>query len=85
MTDVVVDQAPKPQLPYDPNDIPDAVKKRVAAVEALYSQSNGSNGSDGQQPSGAPEAPSNVPGRSSDTADVDAVPPDTDVCGTFTS
>ena len=61
MTDVVVDQAPKPQLPYDPNDIPDAVKKRVAAVEALYSQSNGSNGSDGQQPSGAPEAPSNVP------------------------
>lgn len=36
MADVVVDQAPRPQLPYDPADIPEAVKKRVAAVEALY-------------------------------------------------
>jgi hypothetical protein len=45
MVDVVVDQTPKPHAPYDPNDIPDAVKKRAAAVDALYSQ----NGSDGQQ------------------------------------
>jgi hypothetical protein len=36
MTDVVVDAKPKPQLPYDPESIPPAVKKRVAAVEALY-------------------------------------------------
>ena len=34
--EVIVDAKPMEKLPYDPNDIPDAVKKRVAAVEALY-------------------------------------------------
>ena len=38
MVDVTVDATPKEQLPYDPKDIPEAVKKRVAAVEALYKQ-----------------------------------------------
>ena len=59
MADVVVDATPKPQLPYDPDDIPDSVKKRVAAVEALY-QSNGSGGEQ-QQPSGTPEPPKEAP------------------------
>jgi len=36
MADVVVDQKPMAKLPYDPEMIPDAVKRRVAAVEALY-------------------------------------------------
>src|SRR4249920_3457464 len=38
MADVVVDQTPKPHAPYDPNDIPKAVRERAAAVDALYSQ-----------------------------------------------
>ena len=54
MADVVVDQKPMDKLPYDPNDIPDAVKKRAAAVDALYT--NGSDGSTPQQPSGAESA-----------------------------
>ena len=37
MADVVVDQKPMDKLPYDPNDIPDAVKKRAAAVERSIS------------------------------------------------
>jgi hypothetical protein len=57
VADVVVDQTPKPHGPYDPNDIPEAVRKRAAAVDALYSQSNGSDGSTSQQPSEAPESP----------------------------
>ena len=64
MVDVVVDEKPRDKLPYDPNDIPEAVRKRVAAVEALY-QSNGSNGaaeSDGAQPSVTPEQPQSPEG-----------------------
>ena len=55
MVDVTVNAPPKPQLPYDESVIPDAVKKRAAAVDALYSQQ--SNGSDGasQTPSETPE------------------------------
>jgi hypothetical protein len=45
----VVDQKPIDKLPYDPNDIPDAVKKRAAAVNALYSNGNGSTESGGEQ------------------------------------
>lgn len=48
----VVDQKPIDKLPFDPNDIPDAVKKRAAAVDALYS-----NGSGGEQQQPSPEAP----------------------------
>jgi hypothetical protein len=40
MVDVTVDAKPKMQLPIDPDTIPDAVKKRAAAVDALYA--NGS-------------------------------------------
>ena len=57
MADVVVDQKPMDKLPYDPNDIPDAVKKRAAAVDALYT--NGSGGEQQQLPLGEPE-PSRV-------------------------
>jgi hypothetical protein len=32
MVDVVVEQKPQAKLSYDPEDIPDAVKQRVAAV-----------------------------------------------------
>lgn len=45
----VVDQKPIDKLPYDPNDIPDAVKKRAAAVDALYSNGNGLTESGGEQ------------------------------------
>jgi hypothetical protein len=53
MVDVVVDQKPMEKLPYDPNDIPDAVKKRVEAVEALY-QNGGNQPPESQPPSGTP-------------------------------
>jgi hypothetical protein len=62
MTEVVVDAKPKPQLPYDPESIPPAVRKRVAAVEALYSTTSltppnqPTNGS-GADRQAAPEAP----------------------------
>jgi hypothetical protein len=36
MVDVVVDQKVIEKLPYDPNDIPESVRKRAAAVDALY-------------------------------------------------
>jgi len=39
MVDVTVDQMPKEKLPYDPNDIPEAVRKRVAQVESMYTPS----------------------------------------------
>jgi hypothetical protein len=38
MVDVTVDQKPMEKLPYDPNDIPRAVRERAAAIDALYSQ-----------------------------------------------
>ena len=42
MVEVVVDQKPMPQNPVDPNvAIPESVKRRAAAVDALYAQ-NGS-------------------------------------------
>src|SRR4249920_2029297 len=36
MVDVTVDANPKMHLPIDPDTIPDAVKKRAAAVDAMY-------------------------------------------------
>lgn len=39
MVDIIVDQKPMERPPYDPNDIPKAVRDRVAAVEALYGPS----------------------------------------------
>src|SRR5262245_56654835 len=38
MAEVTVDMKPMERLPYDPNDIPEAVRKRAAAVDALYTQ-----------------------------------------------
>ena len=61
MADVVVDQKEMPKLPYDPDVIPQSVKDRAAAVDALYSQNGsqsppeGGPGSEPQQPS--PEVP----------------------------
>src|SRR5262252_9533573 len=54
--EITVDAKPAPKLPYDPEVIPPAVRKRAAAVDALYSstapappkvelKSNGSDGS----------------------------------------
>jgi hypothetical protein len=53
MTDITVDQKPLDKLPYDPGNIPDAVKKRVAEVEALYSN--------GQPPAEQPSQASTQP------------------------
>jgi hypothetical protein len=38
MADVTVDEKPMAKLPIDPSAIPDAVKKRAAAVDALYNK-----------------------------------------------
>jgi hypothetical protein len=38
MADVTVDEKPMAKLPIDPSSIPDAVKKRAAAVDALYNK-----------------------------------------------
>jgi hypothetical protein len=58
MAEVVVDAKPMPKLPYDPEVIPEAVRKRAAAVDALYGTTalTPANGSDGQaEPSVKPE------------------------------
>ena len=72
MADVVVDQKPKERLPYDPNDIPDAVKRRVQAVEALYKPTNGSDGT--TPPSDAPESPSVPPTETPSPQALESVP-----------
>jgi hypothetical protein len=72
MVDVVVDEKPMAKLPYDPDMIPDAVKRRVAAVEAFYATpsaaasvetppatpplAENSNGSQPQQPAAVESA-----------------------------
>src|SRR5262245_23258207 len=64
MAEVVVDAKPMAKLPYDPSVIPEAVRKRAAAVDALYSTTSLTppNGSDGQTaPSAAPESIVPVP------------------------
>ena len=54
MVDVVVDEKPMAKLPYDPEVIPPAVRKRAEAVNALYGQ----NAPDvAQQPSGEQPGP----------------------------
>jgi hypothetical protein len=73
MADVTVDEKPMAKLPIDPDSIPDAVKKRAAAVDALYNkkgqlasaqQESGdvvpkppASGPKPEQPSASPEAP----------------------------
>lgn len=57
-TTVVVDERPMAKLPYDPEVIPPAVRKRAEAVNALYGQ----NAPDAaQQPSGEQPEPAAVP------------------------
>jgi hypothetical protein len=68
----VVDQKPLDKLPFDPNDIPDAVKKRAAAVDALYS--NGSGGEQ-QQPPVPPESTGVLPGQAPTPQASSQVPP----------
>lgn len=53
MVDVIIDQKPKEHLPYDPTSIPEAVRKRVEAIEALYTPSSGGD----QRPPETPQAP----------------------------
>jgi hypothetical protein len=60
MVDVTVDAKPMAKLPYNPDDIPDAVKKRAAAVDALYANGNSSDGQP-QQPSEVSEPPRVLP------------------------
>ena len=59
MAEAVVEQKPTPHLPYDPNDIPEAVKKRAAAIDALYKQPveapPAASDSNGSQPPPVPE------------------------------
>jgi hypothetical protein len=72
MVDVVVDQKPKELLPYDPNDIPDAVKQRVRDVEKFYADAAAQSASEAPQasaqaavssPTAAPPASAPVPDR----------------------
>lgn len=54
MADVVVDAKPKPQLPFDPDVIPEAVRQRAAKVDAFY---NGQNGAAPNPDTAAPTEP----------------------------
>jgi hypothetical protein len=63
MVDVVVDAKELAKRPYDPNDIPESVRKRAAAVDALY------------QNGGAVAAPVPVPGQVPDAASADGGQP----------
>lgn len=59
MVDVVVDQKPLAKLPYDPDMIPAAVKKRAAEVDALYAQNGSKPDNAVPEPEPSPvEAPS---------------------------
>jgi len=71
MVDVTVDQTPKEKLPYDPNDIPEAVRKRVAQVESMYTASAPRAGEPPEPPASPPipETPPQV------TAAAPASPP----------
>jgi len=59
MVDIVVDQKPLERPPYDPNDIPESVRKRVAAVDALYN--NQATQIADEAPLAAPAAPQQPP------------------------
>jgi hypothetical protein len=54
--ETTVDAKPMAKLPYDPKDIPEAVRKRAAAVDALYAQSGS------QQSSPIEPVPQTAPG-----------------------
>ncbi|HEX6826825.1 MAG TPA: hypothetical protein VF077_10970 [Nitrospiraceae bacterium] len=75
MVDAVVDAKPMEKLPYDPAVIPEAVKRRAAAVDALYkpaepANSNGSTPEQLQFPLDAPvtQAPTTPPSQSAPAA-----------------
>lgn len=74
MADVVVDMKPMEKLPYDPNDIPEAVRKRAAAVDALY-KGNGQQQPVEQQPVQKAE-PTQQPPEVAPTPQVSAPTPD---------
>jgi hypothetical protein len=59
MVDVTVDAKPMPHLPIDPDTIPEAVRKRAAAVDALYAAQPPANGNAAQAepPPPQPEPP----------------------------
>ena len=57
MADVTVDAKPMAKLPYNPDDIPEAVKKRVAAVDALYAKNGAQQQPPPSEPPPQPEPP----------------------------
>jgi hypothetical protein len=57
MVEITVDQKPMDRPPYDPNDIPEAVRKRVAAVEALYTPGEAAPAAPAPQEVKAPNSP----------------------------
>jgi hypothetical protein len=90
MADVTVDEKPFARAPIDPNSIPDAVKKRAAAVDALYNkkgqlasaqQESGdvvpkppASEPKPEQPSAPPEAPASQASAPADHAPAESAP-----------
>ena len=56
MVEVTVDQKPMPQNPIDPSVIPEAVKRRAAAVDALYAANGQAAAAQTQEPPKSPQA-----------------------------
>jgi hypothetical protein len=71
MVEIVVDQKPINRPPFDPNDIPEAVRKRVAAVEAMYTPSEAA-----PAPAPAPQEPPVQPTPPQPATAAPAVPAD---------
>jgi hypothetical protein len=57
MVEIVVDQKPAERPPYNPEDIPEAVRKRAAAVDALYQQNPPQISGEAPPPPPSPYAP----------------------------
>src|SRR5262245_17068476 len=61
MADVVVDQASTTKLPYDSAVIPEAVRKRAAAVDALYQNPSTPEPAQAAPAAQVPEPPAPAP------------------------
>jgi hypothetical protein len=77
MVDVVVDAKPVAKLPFDPDTIPEAVKRRAAAVDALYQGSGGEQQQEppGTEPAFTPEAAPSQAQESPDASPTQQPPP----------
>jgi hypothetical protein len=69
MVDITVDAKPAARAPFDPDTIPDAVKRRAAAVDALYQ-----SGGEQQQEPPVPE-PLQAPPQAQEVPEVPPSPP----------